>query len=90
MEEAGGWYGGKSYTGPVAQSNIKYNGGGGSSYVASNNTTLTSENSKATMISSTMTIGGGSSYDVSTLWVNMNVKFYDGLAGSASIKWVSK
>lgn len=87
---AGGWYGGKSYTGAVAQSNIKYNGGGGSSYVATNNTTLTAGNSQARVISSTSTIGGGASYDSSTAYTQNGATFYNGHAGSASIKWVSK
>lgn len=87
---AGGWLGGLSYTGPVKQSEIKYNGSGGSSYVATNNKTITAEGSEATVISSQMTIGGGFSYNTATRWDKNGAQFYDGLPGSASIKWVSK
>lgn len=72
------------------QQNIKYNGSGGSSYVLANNQTLTADGSEATVISSSSTLGGGSSYDNSSGWYKSGAWFYDGLPGSASIKWVSK
>lgn len=88
--EAGGWLGGLSYTGPVKQSEIKYNGSGGSSYASANNQTLTADGSEAKVVSSTLSVGGGPSYDTSTGWYKNGAWFYDGLPGSASIKWVSK
>ena len=88
--EAGGWLGGLSYTGPAKQSTIKYNGSGGSSYVATNDQTLIADNSEATVVSSTMTTGGGASYATDNSYATHGETLYNGLPGSASIKWVSK
>lgn len=81
MVEAGGWYGGLSYTGAFQQSNIKYHGGGGSSYVAGNNTTLTSSTGgTAKVISGSQTLGGGATR-------TGNDVHNAGNHGSAVIEW---
>lgn len=82
MVEAGGWIGGKSYTGAFQQSNIKYHGAGGSSYAASDGTTLTSSSGgTAKVISSSQTIAGGAGYPSTG-------NHRKGDNGSAVIEWV--
>ena len=80
--EAGGWYGGWSYTGAFAQEKIKHNGAGGSSYTASNGTSFSTNGVTVTVSSSSTTVGGGAAFGTGS----SNNK---GNNGTASVSWAS-